>query len=402
MKHSVKILIACLLLQITGTAWSQEINFKVLNSQQDWLSAREEAENAGKFIFLDIYASWCGPCKMMDAQVYTDTAVYEYFNSSFVNLKVDGESEFGMELTSQYNTTAYPSMYFLMPGEQLIHLVLGYREPDALLQIGKNVKEYGMRYYDLTKAFVLNTLTAEESNEFTGLLMKFENSEILSAIASNQVSNMSEEEILNPVNKSIIMSAGGDLESPAVLILLSNAQTVKTSWGAEDFNQFMSEAFNKSLQKAVETRDYLMVEKIAEDFVPVYMADIPERIPEASLSTRKIYFAALNEWDKYIELVDKWYMDREYDNPGFLYSEVYYVIENQLFDPVVLNKCLEWMRTVVIQKPDFDSHFLMAIVETYREDYTSAKEWMLKAESYITTEDERDSINELKGFLESF
>ena len=45
--------------------------------------ALAKAKKEGKFVFFDAYASWCGPCKTMENEVFTDSAVGAYFNEKF-------------------------------------------------------------------------------------------------------------------------------------------------------------------------------------------------------------------------------------------------------------------------------------------------------------------------------
>lgn len=53
-----------------------------------WAAAQEKAKAEQKLIFVDAFASWCGPCKRMAAQVFPDPQVGDYFNANFVNLKL--------------------------------------------------------------------------------------------------------------------------------------------------------------------------------------------------------------------------------------------------------------------------------------------------------------------------
>ena len=50
--------------------------------------AKIEAKAQGKLIFMDAYAVWCGPCKMMRNTVFPLPEVGEYFNANFINMKV--------------------------------------------------------------------------------------------------------------------------------------------------------------------------------------------------------------------------------------------------------------------------------------------------------------------------
>ncbi|HHG84150.1 MAG TPA: DUF255 domain-containing protein, partial [Bacteroidetes bacterium] len=46
--------------------------------------AKAKAKKENKLIFMDAYTSWCGPCKWMAANTFTDASVGAYFNQHFV------------------------------------------------------------------------------------------------------------------------------------------------------------------------------------------------------------------------------------------------------------------------------------------------------------------------------
>ena len=58
-----------------------KINFEKSSFSEILAKAKQEK----KLIFLDAYAVWCGPCKLMDKNVFTDSMVASYFNANYVN-----------------------------------------------------------------------------------------------------------------------------------------------------------------------------------------------------------------------------------------------------------------------------------------------------------------------------
>jgi len=59
----------------------------------DYATALEKAKKNPKLIFVDLYADWCVPCRIMDANVYTDPTVASLLNSRFYAVKLNAESQ---------------------------------------------------------------------------------------------------------------------------------------------------------------------------------------------------------------------------------------------------------------------------------------------------------------------
>jgi thiol:disulfide interchange protein len=106
-------------------------------SQLAFNDALKEASTSKKLIFMDAYAAWCGPCKMMASRVFTDTEVGSYFNENFVNLKIDMEKGEGPGLSQKYGVTAYPTLYILNAKGEVLFKNVGYMDAAKLLTFGK-------------------------------------------------------------------------------------------------------------------------------------------------------------------------------------------------------------------------------------------------------------------------
>jgi uncharacterized protein YyaL (SSP411 family) len=100
--------------------------------------AKAKAEN--KFVFFDAYASWCGPCKAMDKDVFTDKTVAAYLNAKFVSIRIDMEKGEGPVLAKKYaSINGYPSLLFLENGGIPLKTLLGSRDAEEFLAEAKLV-----------------------------------------------------------------------------------------------------------------------------------------------------------------------------------------------------------------------------------------------------------------------
>ncbi|GAB4001671.1 hypothetical protein GCM10028807_58400 [Spirosoma daeguense] len=105
-----------------------------------WKDILKKAKAEKKVIFLDAYASWCGPCKMLQKNVFTKKAVGEFYNGKFINVKMDMEKGEGPALAQVYPLEAYPTLLFIDGNGRVLKKVLGYQSPEDLIAIGKSVK----------------------------------------------------------------------------------------------------------------------------------------------------------------------------------------------------------------------------------------------------------------------
>lgn len=100
--------------------------------------ALKKADQEGKKVFMDCYTVWCGPCKMMNNQVFTQKIVGDYFKTHFIALKVDMEKGEGIELRKKFNVEAFPTMFVLDGKGNIVGKLRGARDADTLL---KELKE---------------------------------------------------------------------------------------------------------------------------------------------------------------------------------------------------------------------------------------------------------------------
>ncbi len=106
-------------------AWQasgQGVNFQALTPAQ--AVAKAKAEN--KYVFVDVYTDWCGPCKMMTAQVFPMKEMGDYFNPKYISLQLNAEKgEDGPEFAKKFGVKAYPTFIVLDGDGQLVHMFAG-------------------------------------------------------------------------------------------------------------------------------------------------------------------------------------------------------------------------------------------------------------------------------------
>ena len=122
------------LIVVSLSVFSQGIAFEENHNLNDALT---KAKQENKLVFIDAYASWCGPCKMMAAKIFPQKEVGDYFNAHFVNLKLDMEKPENLEIAKKYKVQAYPTYLFLNTDGEVVHQALGGMPAEEFIKVAK-------------------------------------------------------------------------------------------------------------------------------------------------------------------------------------------------------------------------------------------------------------------------
>ena len=124
----------------------------------NWLTIEEAVEaqkKNPKKIMIDVYTKWCGPCKMMMKNTFTNTDVINYINKNFYAVKLDAEHAGDItfkgqvfsnpdyvpnkagrngvhQLSRYFQVRAYPTLVYLDEELNIIAPISGYKTPQQL------------------------------------------------------------------------------------------------------------------------------------------------------------------------------------------------------------------------------------------------------------------------------
>jgi len=106
----------------------------------NWLFSLDEglkaATTSGKPVMIDFYADWCGWCKKLDKDVYTDPEVIKAAKN-FVAVKVN--SDVNQKDAQKYGVTGLPTIVFLKPNGDIAQTIVGYRPSQEFLKVMNEV-----------------------------------------------------------------------------------------------------------------------------------------------------------------------------------------------------------------------------------------------------------------------
>jgi len=228
--------IVCMLLSLGGRA--QGIEF----FRGTYAEALQKARTEHKQVFVDVYTSWCGPCKRMAREVFVQPAVGEYYNARYICLKLDAEKEKEHGFFRNYRAAAFPSFFWLDEQGKLLDMQTGYADAGKFIRMaaeagksdlnrrmeeGRKRWESGERTPSLIQDYVLGVLGKLDPGQVEPLVMEY-------------VAGLTEEQLRTEENYRILrhfMREAGN--NPVCCALIRNAEIYRQYEKGYDFWIYM-------------------------------------------------------------------------------------------------------------------------------------------------------------------
>lgn len=346
-----KIISGLFIFVATFTFAQDEIQFQDLPFKD--LIAKAKKEN--KIVFIDAYASWCGPCKMMEKNIFTQKSVGDFYNKNFVNSRIDMEKGEGRDIARKYGVRSYPTYLFLNGDGELISQNYGYMEEQIFLAMAQDINSPSNKKGSLKDRFA----SGEKDPEFLINIMKLNSS--------------SDYDFAKKASERYFENKSGELSKEDVGLLLyflkSNEDTnYKTfiSKKAEiikflpeetykDFNNqiLLSKIITESMDSKNKTINEAYFLKTAEPLVGKEAAN-------AKLNQMKLSFYEQNaNFAEYEKTALVYYKNAENFEPNELLKAAW-IFSDNIKNHTSLKKAAEWAEKSVMQGETSENTYILA------------------------------------------
>lgn len=203
-------------------AQEQGIRFE---QTKEWKKILKQAKKEKKLIFIDCYTSWCGPCKMLSANVFTREDVGNQFNKDFVNVKFDMEKDAdGVILKDKFEVKAFPTLVFVDPNtQQVVHRMVGAGSAEWLMAGGKLANDPRNNLSGLTKRYEAGERSVDLLSRYLAALSSAYMQEKQGAVAAEYLNALSDDEIVTKENWDLIKNNVSDPLSKPMRQVIANA-----------------------------------------------------------------------------------------------------------------------------------------------------------------------------------
>jgi thiol-disulfide isomerase/thioredoxin len=285
----LRIFILAIFLFSISSGFAQGIEF----FHGTWEEALQEATKQEKVIFVDTYASWCGPCKRMAATVFPNAKAGEFFNKHFINVKLDYEKEEAATFRKKYPVQAFPTLYFIDYDGEVVHAQKGAQSVDGFIGLGKLVLskidrtgnfeeayEKGERNPELVLGYIKALNTAGESS------LKVANDYL------DDSKDLSEE-----TNLKILFEGTTEADSRLFDLLISNRSKLEKIYSSKEVEDKIEAACMATVKKAVE----FSFKMLHEEAIQKMQANCPDRADDFAIEADIIYYQGSGQPDEYIK-----------------------------------------------------------------------------------------------------
>ena len=75
----------------------------------------------------------------MAREVFTRKDVGDFYNTNFINLKIDMEKEENLVFRQKYPVSAFPTLFYIKSDGEVIRKVKGAQKAESFIQLGKSI-----------------------------------------------------------------------------------------------------------------------------------------------------------------------------------------------------------------------------------------------------------------------
>lgn len=226
--------------------------------------AIEKSIKENKYVFIDCYTSWCGPCKNMSKNIFPQKKAGSYFNPKFVNVAYDIEKEEdGIMLAKKYNIRSVPTfLIFKSDGTLLSTIVGGSVDVDAFIEKVEGGFE-NEKMYSSIKAIYDSNVSKKELLSKT--LDNFESmsDSVKLEVVTQLVGQSTDKEKISP-NYWFIYSSPrfSPKDSKNESFMFTHYDDFRKSVGREEVDKQLGERYRKIVKEIAEGKKSISAEEL--------------------------------------------------------------------------------------------------------------------------------------------
>lgn len=327
------------------TAWAQNKGIEFLNDTVlDRVLSKAKAEN--KLVFIDCYAVWCGPCKFMANNIFTDEEVGKFHNSHFINLKYDMEKPYGIKIKQKYQVKGYPTYLYLDTNGEVLHRGIGSTSDAAgFLEISKNATNGDKNFKSVVRKLNQGDRTAATIKEYLTLNYRAANTD---SLLNDHFRLTSYDEKFSPETWELYREHLNNPENPAFQFFISKINQYKEKFGNKTVTDKLWDSFSAIYRSTPDK--YESLKAIDSDLFAAHQRFVKFSTANSKFLKDKTDIAL---WNDFLASATDYVGNNEV-KPSQLNTISWTIYENYktFKDKNALKKASEWSKRSLTEEPE--------------------------------------------------
>ena len=305
-----KLFLFILLVLLTLTslnAQHRSINFE---QNKTWENIVKKAQKERKLIFIDCQTFWCGACKIMAKQTFTQDSVADFFNANFVNIMYDMEKDSdGVMLRKRFGINVFPTLLFVDPiTQKVIHYVIGSRKAETLIADGKQALDPKNNLANLKKRYVAGERKLEFMIKYLAALSAIYQEDEVNRIVPEYLNKLTQEQLATKAGWKFINEYVNDPLSAPLQQVVNEQKKFYTIAGKEAVKSKLEKSIHTATQQITEwtpKKNSPFNEKRNQELIEYLLKIDSEAAPEglaklytAAFVRKKDFQGLLNQMDE--------------------------------------------------------------------------------------------------------
>ena len=341
----MKIVFSLVLMILCVTTYSQNKSIQFETKTFAEIKALAKAQN--KLIFLDAYTIWCGPCKYMAKNIFTNDTVADFYNSRFINAKIDMEKGEGIELAKLYQVRCYPNLLYINGDGEIVHRVGGMRKTADFVQLGQTAIDGKGTYKEFS-----NTLKIEKSNStFLRNYISYISSTCLpvDSLLSNYFNLQSKEDLLSAENWRMIYKFVKNYSSKEFKFFVENKDKYAQLYTKDSVDAKINEVYYTYGRSLIYSKTPKTVE--LENYI-VSLEQMPIATPRKTALYLRLENSQKNkDWKTFAQLLTEANISLVGEE---MYNSIAWTVYENIDEEAVLSRMAEQMQRMLKNKTELN------------------------------------------------
>lgn len=369
----------CLMAQEQGIHFEHGLN---------WAQVQAKAKKENKYIFVDCFTTWCGPCKMMSAQIFPLKEVGDAMNKDFITVGVqldttikDNEEikrwyQDAHNLSKNYGVHVYPTYLIFNPHGKLVHRFVGSMDASSFLSKTANALNPETQFYTMVDKYISGRKDTAFLHSLALIAADAYDMNIANKAANAYVTaqpDLYKKDVLEFIGRFTQSSQDKGFE-----IMMTHADKVDAVLGEGRSDRMIRDIiFKEEIYPVIFTTG--ASQKVWDSLQEALTIKYPSRANEVIMYSKVVFYQGSGDWNNFAPAVVaymKLYGHKENDNQ---LNQFAWTVFQNCSDMTCVAEALEWSRRSFSknQNPAFLDTYANILYKMGRKD--EAIEWEKKA-----------------------